>query len=106
MDVNKESRFNALAQKFKYRSPLWISDSDISGSSGSNGSNISEPETGRGLCDSNDSIACRSSSSDSSESINNFLDTKRHAVQQDVRPSHKQSSNVLENGLLNDELAS
>lgn len=61
-----ESKFNAYAHKFKYRSPLWIeSDSDISKSS-SSGSG--------GLCNSDDSIGCRSS--DSSESINNFLDSK------------------------------
>uniref|UniRef100_A0A2H1WTR9 SFRICE_021628 n=1 Tax=Spodoptera frugiperda TaxID=7108 RepID=A0A2H1WTR9_SPOFR len=61
--------FSAFAHKFKYRSPLWIeSDSDVSkSSSDSRGNN-------GGLCNSDDSIGCHSS--DSSDSINNFLDSK------------------------------
>lgn len=61
-----ESKFNAYAHKFKYRSPLWIeSDSDISKSSSSGCG---------GLGNSDDSIEC--CSSNSSGSINNFLDSK------------------------------
>lgn len=63
--MNNEKRFNAFAHKFKYRSPLWIeSDSDVSKSSQGNG----------GLGNSDDSIQCQSS--DSSGSINNYLDSK------------------------------
>lgn len=58
-------RFNALAHKFKYRSPLWI-ESDSSSKSSS--------DRNSGLCASDDSI--RGASSDSSTSINNYLDSK------------------------------
>ncbi|KAJ2949760.1 hypothetical protein O0L34_g15691 [Tuta absoluta] len=75
-----ESKFNAYAHKFKYRSPLWIeSDSDSKSSDSSNSSNR------RGLCgsdDDDDSIRCQST--DSSGSINNFLDSKI--------PEHHQST--------------
>lgn len=67
--MNNESRFNAFAQTFKYRSPLWIeSDSDISKSG-------SERDSGSGIerLNSDDSMEC---SSNSSDSINNFLDKK------------------------------
>ncbi|CAH2049651.1 unnamed protein product, partial [Iphiclides podalirius] len=68
--MSNESKFNAFAHKFKYRSPLWIeSDSDLSKSSGS-------------LSGSGGSI--QSSSSDSSGSVNNYLDSKI--------PEHHQSS--------------
>lgn len=64
--MNPDQRFNVIAHKFKYRSPLWIeSDSDVSKSSS---------ECDRGLCNSDDSIEYRST--DSSGSINNFLDSK------------------------------
>lgn len=61
-------RLNMFAHKFEYRSPLWIeSDSDISKSS--------EDQRG-GLCsNSDDSIQCQSST-DSSASVNNYLDSK------------------------------
>ncbi|KAF9809073.1 hypothetical protein SFRURICE_000919 [Spodoptera frugiperda] len=67
--LGQRGRFSAFAHKFKYRSPLWIeSDSDVSkSSSDSRGNN-------GGLCNSDDSIGCHSS--DSSDSINNFLDSK------------------------------
>lgn len=64
--MNNESRFNAFAQKFKYRSPLWIeSDSDLS---------KSDSGSGRSFDGSVGSIA--SSNSDSSGSVNNYLDSK------------------------------
>ncbi|CAH0687986.1 unnamed protein product [Spodoptera exigua] len=75
--MNNESKFSAFAHKFKYRSPLWIeSDSDVSKSSSDSRDNNG------GLCNSDDSIGCHSS--DSSGSINNFLDSKI--------PEHHQSS--------------
>lgn len=66
--MNKEKRVNMFAHKFEYRSPLWIeSDSDVSKSSG---------EHRGGLCsNSDDSIQCQSST-DSSTSVNNYLDSK------------------------------
>lgn len=70
--MNNESKFSAFAHKFKYRSPLWIeSDSDVSKSSDSRDS---RDGGNGGLCNSDDSIGCHSS--DSSGSINNFLDSK------------------------------
>nr|XP_049702174.1 myogenesis-regulating glycosidase isoform X3 [Helicoverpa armigera] len=75
--MNNESKFSAFAQTFKYRSPLWIeSDSDVSKSSDS------RDRGNGGLCNSDDSIGCHSS--DSSGSINNFLDSKI--------PEHHQST--------------
>lgn len=70
--MNNESRFSAFAQTFKYRSPLWIeSDSDVSkGGSGSGSGHNS------GLGNSDESLECSSNSSNSSDSINNFLDKK------------------------------
>lgn len=65
---NIDSRLNAFAQTFKYRSPLWI-ESDSEGSK--SGSVI-----GSGLGNSDDSLRQSSNSSDSSNSINNFLDSK------------------------------
>lgn len=66
--MNNESRFSAFAHTFKYRSPLWIeSDSDISKSGSDRDSG-----SGRGL-NSDESLEC---SSNSSDSINNFLDKK------------------------------
>ncbi|XP_011554069.3 myogenesis-regulating glycosidase isoform X3 [Plutella xylostella] len=77
--MDRGSQFNTLAHKFKYRSPLWIeSDSDLS-------SNSNKSSVNSGLCNSNDSIALRSSS-DSSGSVNNFLDSINKI------PEHHQST--------------
>lgn len=66
--MNNESKLNAFAHTFKYRSPLWIeSDSDISKSESGGGSGSG------GLGNSDESLEC---SSNSSDSINNFLDKK------------------------------
>ncbi|CAG5058969.1 unnamed protein product [Parnassius apollo] len=73
--MDNESRFNAFAHTFKYRSPLWIeSDSDLSKSSRS--------RSGGGLSGSEGSID--SNTSDSSGSVNNYLDSKI--------PEHHQST--------------
>lgn len=68
--MNNESKLNAFAHTFKYRSPLWIeSDSDISKSDSGGGSG--------GLGNSDESLEC---SSNSSDSINNFLDKKVYSI--------------------------
>ncbi|CAH2087318.1 unnamed protein product [Euphydryas editha] len=83
--MNNESKFNAFAHTFKYRSPLWIeSDSDLSKSDSGGGSGSGC----RGLGNSDESLEC---SSNSSDSINNFLDKK-------IPEHHQSSASVFSDG--------
>ncbi|OWR45565.1 hypothetical protein KGM_205602 [Danaus plexippus plexippus] len=78
VDIKRDNT-SSVAHTFKYRSPLWFeSDSDIS-KSGSNSSG--DRVQGGGLGCGDESLEC---SSNSSDSVNNFLDKKI--------PEHHQSS--------------
>ncbi|XP_021202928.1 myogenesis-regulating glycosidase isoform X3 [Bombyx mori] len=89
--MDNESKFNAIAHKFKYRSPLWIeSDSDISGSS----------DGVQGIC--SDDSSCNSGSSGS---VNNYLDSEIPDHHRSSASAFSDGDNTVDenNGILSDD---
>ncbi|XP_038221331.1 myogenesis-regulating glycosidase isoform X2 [Zerene cesonia] len=84
--MDNTPRSNAFAHTFKYRSPLWIeSDSDVSKSSG----NISNSDSIR--------------SSDSSNSINNYLDSKIPEHHQSTASGFSDGDNTADDNALSED---